>query len=296
MLNSEREEVMTMRKPIKNVLITLPVASVVLLALTASTTHATLLIYEPFDYTDVGDKLHGKGGSELGLTGSWNESGGNEDGNGFEIAASGLSYGSLPTTGKAVDRPGGPGSSRAERAIAGTVSLPNETWFSILLQETNNNAAFAIASDPFVKHAGTLTSTTGVGFGIYRTGGAGGTFTAAIWHPVAGAASRTDSSSPYDLTGTGLFVGKMTFGATDTLEVWHYASDLTTSTSLGTVAIAIDESTLDLINISDSGLGVTDEIRVGTSLNDVLVPEPATMALLAFGGIGILMRRRRLRR
>ncbi len=45
-------------------------------------------------------------------------------------------------------------------------------------------------------------------------------------------------------------------------------------------------------NLGDFQTGFIDDIRVGTTFGDV-VPEPATMSLLAIGGLGVLIRRRR---
>ena len=77
------------------------------------------------------------------------------------------------------------------------------------------------------------------------------------------------------------------------------------STDLSGIAVGGGDSTLtrgysgltsvDRVNVyshNDNAIAI-DEIRVATTWAEVTVPEPATMVLLAMGGVGMLLRRRR---
>jgi len=93
-------------------------------------------------------------------------------------------------------------------------------------------------------------------------------------------------------------------GSTVTVDAW-FDPDL--STDLSAVAIGSGDSSVgEWINgISSNPDGVLmlysakwdvhtfDEIRIATTMAEVMVPEPATMVLLAMGGVGMLLRRRR---
>ncbi len=52
------------------------------------------------------------------------------------------------------------------------------------------------------------------------------------------------------------------------------------------------QSQFEIISVG-GGRFFADELRIGTGFANVTVPEPATMAVLAFGGIAVLRRRRR---
>jgi len=54
----------------------------------------------------------------------------------------------------------------------------------------------------------------------------------------------------------------------------------------------LDQSQFDTLNFSSVKFYV-DELRIATTFDEVTVPEPATMSLLALGGLALLRRRRR---
>lgn len=94
-----------------------------------------------------------------------------------------------------------------------------------------------------------------------------------------------------NVAGTGTdTVGARIFSSTAT----NLTSPLGTATPITNADISSDLGYLSLSKTATSGTGMdVDEFRFGTELNDVVVPEPSTVALL-IGGLGLvtLIRRR----
>ena len=69
------------------------------------------------------------------------------------------------------------------------------------------------------------------------------------------------------------------------------AGDLTL---IATIEADMDESTLDTLNLTRQVNVNYDEVRIGTSMTDVLpvIPEPGIAILGSFGLLGLLRRRR----
>lgn len=292
------------------------------MALASGQSNAELVVYEGFDYTDLGttagsDPLGSLNGG-IGWDGAWNAS---DDGSGdhsYEIQAGSLGVDDLPTAGNHINRVGTQNRAIASRALteaAQDALFANDTtmWFSLVLTSGGNGEDFAFiigdSAHSFPSSGGADPGIDGGGaaFGVALISGR----VYAINHNYAERqALSTGNATPG--SGTKLIVGQIDWlepdqngftGNVDTLRLYHVTDvDAPLPIAFATMTIDFDQAEdvridnqFDLISIWDrpnTKTGV-DEIRLGTSLEAVLgVPEPSSLALLGLGGL-LLARRRR---
>ncbi len=283
----------------------LTAAATTALAAMVGSANAAAIIYEPFSQT-VG-ALNGKAGG-TGL-GTWTATTGS---NGFTVGTETLSYGNLDNTGGQVNVGNGTNGDISAHApvTASLGSLLNDgstLWFSVMFEKgstsspTNEKSAFAFGTAGVVtSFSGTYIGSSGSpgsGIGFYS---AGGSVNAAIWN----VASNSNGGGFSVTAGSSVFiVGKIVWGATDTITLYNVnPADVGTLTEAGltggvTKSAALDQSAFNTIGMAErnsGGVQVYDEIRFGSSFSDVTppIPEPASLALLAIGGLLIAGRRR----
>jgi len=237
-------------------------------ALVGSVAQATLLVYEPFNYTaDVA--VDGLSVTGTGLTGTWTS---NYSGTDAKIKGGSLTYSTLPVAGNRWG-PGGVWLSPWIEAtldpavMAANLDDGDELWFSFVGGcalsggTINNRHRLQIGAD----------ADNNVAIYENKTADGQGQVRAAI---TIGGVETVSTGSATFTESTRLFVGRAIFGATDTVEVYLPGPDLALPASpAGTVTGSLDQSTFDMLRsqVTNGNSGVdADEIRIGTTYSDVI--------------------------
>lgn len=272
-------------------------------AASALSAHAVTFIYEPFDYTD-GASLNGNSGA-TGL-GAW--SAGSDATNVINNPDT-YNSGSLNVSGgESHQLNNNDGSVAVTADMSSNLADGTSLWFSIVLAGdlggSNYHGGFALGTDGVAgSFNGVNISNSGDALGVYIKGSADAT----SW--VAGAREGQGSGGDaLSLSSTPqLLVGRFDWGASsDTITLWTISdlsslpdeSTLTAGSSSTHTSSNVDQTLFDTVSYAYRDTTtegqINDEIRFGSTYNDVVVAIPETSSAL-LGGLGalLLLRRRR---
>ena len=285
-----------------------PLVLALALMMTTSAAFAASIIYEPFA-DNVGSLVGDTPGT--GLTGTWSAT--------DEYAkTTNLTYGTLSTTGNAIDTSSGSGSgwppANVQFSTTGTTLASEhllddgaELWFSMLFKPSSSlRFGFALADSRLVSNGKTnATGDQGVGFGhaldgklyagVWETRDWGGNLAAEPDTYVSGGQALNDDELY-------LIVGHVEWGAdgasNDTVTLYLPGTDLQLGSAVAVSAGVVSQDSFDTLAIINRKTNdvVFDEIRVGATMEDVgitTIPEPASLALGLMGLTMIAAGRRR---
>ncbi len=279
---------------------------------------ASTIIYEPFDYTD-GSNLGGQ--SPDAGTHTWAQADIANASVDITATSPGLSTPAYlaPALGNKATYGGGTTSDRIN--LDGAITT-GSTYYSFLLQVTDlgtlpTAAAGGLPSNQILAGFNNSTGTqTGNPTAIYSTLWLHPTTTASASPFVLGVSknsgtlTRVYGTDEYAVNDLLFVVGQFQFGADATLNnagsnIWVYdltAGDTVPFTPGTPTAIANNSSVSGSASLASfllystpagtgnrfgpTGVNV-DEVRVGMAWNDVVVPEPATFALIGLGMLGL---------
>jgi len=277
-------------------------------AIFAATADATL-IHDPFlsgttpgngEYAD-GARLDSANPTVTGFSGAWSD-----PTDRLDTTASGLTYAagniSVGAGGSVIRRSdgGGTGTSNYSRTVTGSTSTdPGEAWFAMLVKAGQNDAGevMTVAFDFDADTGGTDALVAGYAAGSFSLQGS--------------------SVGSIDTGETNLIIGRLTVVQTGTsgdgdeiIDFWVNPTDVSSAAQLTATAEYTSQSAGNYAFDTWGAGGVTiaaggtvgsgnqvDEIMFADSLSDlqggVLIPEPASLALLGLGSLLILGGRRR---
>jgi len=264
----------------------------------ASSAQATLLFYDGFDYAAT-NNIDGVGGwiDPSGVVG---------------VSAVGLTYTGLATEGGSAKKKlpqtgniGSNGGTQAHTIVAGLAdqfrSESNVFYLSYL-------AGDSTGSPTSMARRGNLAVFAHDGAGTPAQDGLSMGTTGGMAMQVLDLGAGEGNASAGDAAGTKMLLARITMKVGDDEFAGILNPDLATvvdsdfnsaDTAYGNISASASDS-IDWLGLWIGTWGVTDdgdntvmdEIRIGTTLADVMpVPEPASLALLAVGGLALLRRR-----
>jgi hypothetical protein len=296
-----------------------PLAVLLGLTLAAGSANASLYVYEGFQYSNVGDGLHGEPNGAgtpadvdaTGLGGVWNDQ--LSTANQLDIYSGSLAFGNLTTAGNSVGSSTTTGEDIYSRSMTDSnIGTADDLFFSILIQPNDSNGASQaglVLSDATIGGSNgrfdNITVANGIGVGSQGSAN----FKPFVW------AEGTQTTSTGSLStsdgSTYMLIGHLSFGTgtagADEFSLYNYnlvtsggvvTADFANLDLIGeTLEVNLTESDIDTLSLTRQRRPTYDEIRVGSSLDDVLgltaVPEPSSTALIGLGGLALILRRRK---
>jgi autotransporter-associated beta strand protein len=234
---------------------------------------AGTIVYEPFDYPvppdlNYGTQFNGTPvGAGTGLTGTWTATTGIYHafaGYKCTIDSPTLSYGILPVAGAKLRLTVNSGASAYASIdtanLAGRLDDGDEIWFSAITSVSlgsPNGIVFKIGTD----------DGNSLGWALKQSSGT--VVQAASW---VNGTKTVAPASPVQVSAVSLVVGKITFGETDTVDVYLPDTNLTLGSPVATISAALDQSTFGFLKIQ-GGSGIShwiDELRIGETYDDLI--------------------------
>lgn len=258
-----------------------------------TTARAQVIAADPFNYPSGSSMSGMSGGGDSGFSGPWGTASGS-----ILVQSGSLTAGALLTSGNSAAASGSLGANITRPLTNSFGPAGGEVlWFSIVMRGLGVAAGtsqgnFALFDGSMTTNGGVALTTGTTSSGNYALADSGTQFTTS---------SSTTSSSQQ-----ALLVVRLSFGA---LASDPDVANLYVNPPIGAPTPPSPDATINLnitsavnqIRVTGSGTGAPyqfDEFRLGNSFIDVTpVPEPTTMMLTGFAGIGgwIVRRRRQAR-